>query len=55
MDISLDIKFLGMILFTDDHKIRVERSMSQNSDLGLNFNSMSKNGKLFVNLSNFIF
>ena len=37
MDISLNIKFLGMKLLTDDHKIHVEGRVSQNSDLGLSF------------------
>ena len=55
MVISLDIKFLGMKLFTYDHTIHVEGSMSQNFDLGLSFIFMSKNGKLFVNFSNFTF
>ena len=53
MDISLDIRFLGMKLFTDDHKIHVEGSVSQNFELGLSFIFMSKNGKLFVNFSLF--
>ena len=55
MDISLNIKFLGMKLLTDDHKIHVEGSVSQNSDLGLSSIFMSKNGKLFVIFSNLIF
>ena len=55
MDISLDIKFSVMKLFTDDYKIHVEGSVSQNFKLGLSFIFMSKNRKLFVNFSNFIF
>ena len=35
MDISLDIKFPGMKLVTDDDKIHVKGSMSQNFELGL--------------------
>ena len=54
-DNSFDIRFPGMKLFTDDHKIHVEGNVSQTFYLGLSFNSMSKNGKLFVNFSNFIF
>ena len=55
MDITFDIKFPHMKLFTDDYKIHVEGSVSQNFELGLSFIFMSKNGKLFVNFSNFIF
>ena len=44
MDISLYIKFLLMKPFTHDHKMHVIGKVSQHFDLGLSFNSMSKNG-----------
>ena len=48
MYILLDICFPMIEFPPDGHKIRSERLMSQNFDLGPTFHFMSKKGKLFV-------
>ena len=47
-DVSLDIQFPRIKLCTVGKKILVEGSMSTNSNYGLSFYFMSKNGKLFA-------